>query len=115
MRKGIALALREQRGSPSIWARMASKERRDNWRANKRQMERALPVLEALTRSEPTWHEPFGQLGYALRTSSHPKGPIAAGLTARKGALAPPPNRRAPAWLGERASSRGALPCQRRA
>lgn len=45
---------------------MASELRRKHWFADKRQMERCIPVLEALTRCHPEWHAPWGQLGYAL-------------------------------------------------
>lgn len=45
---------------------MASEMRRANWFADKRLMERAIPVLEVLTRTDSTWHAPWGQLGYAL-------------------------------------------------
>jgi hypothetical protein len=45
---------------------MASEMRRENWVADKRLMERSIPILEALTRSDPDWHAPWGQLGYAL-------------------------------------------------
>jgi len=44
---------------------MASQMRREHWFADKRLMERVIPVLEALTRSDPNWHAPHGQLGYA--------------------------------------------------
>lgn len=45
---------------------MASQMRREHWFADKRLMERVIPVLEALTRSDPNWHAPLGQLGYAF-------------------------------------------------
>ena len=45
---------------------MASEMRREHWLAEKRQMERCIPVFEALVRADPLWHAPIGQLGYAL-------------------------------------------------
>jgi len=45
---------------------MASELRREHWYADKRQMERCIPVLEGLTKCHPDWHAPWGQLGYAL-------------------------------------------------
>ncbi len=45
---------------------MASAMRRETWLADKRLMERTIPVFEALTRSDPTWHFAWGNLGYAL-------------------------------------------------
>lgn len=45
---------------------MASELRREHWSADKRQMERCIPVLEALTKCHPDWHASWGQLGYAL-------------------------------------------------
>ena len=46
--------------------RMASEFRRETWAADKRLMERTIPVFEALTRTDAAWHHPWGQLGYAL-------------------------------------------------
>ena len=45
---------------------MASEMRREHWFADQRLMERSIPVFEALTRSDPNWHAPWGQLGYSL-------------------------------------------------
>lgn len=45
---------------------MASEMRRETWLADKRLMERTIPIFEALTRSDPTWHHPWGNLGFAL-------------------------------------------------
>ena len=45
---------------------MASEMRREHWYADKRLMERSIPIFEALTRCHPDWHSPWGQLGYAL-------------------------------------------------
>jgi hypothetical protein len=45
---------------------MAMQMRREHWLNDKRQMERSIPVFEAITRADPHWHAPFGQLGYAL-------------------------------------------------
>jgi hypothetical protein len=52
---------------------MASEMRRDHWFADKRLMERSIPVFEALTRSDPDWHAPWGQLGYALVDKAAPE------------------------------------------
>jgi hypothetical protein len=45
---------------------MATEMRREHWYADKRLMERSIPIFEALTRSHPDWHAPWRQLGYAL-------------------------------------------------
>jgi hypothetical protein len=45
---------------------MASEMRRETWLADKRLMERTIPVFEVLTRTDATWHRPWGQLGFAL-------------------------------------------------
>jgi hypothetical protein len=63
------MAAAAERGSRQVrnaLYQMASEMRRENWLADKRLMERSIPVLEALTRSDPDWHAPWGQLGYAL-------------------------------------------------
>jgi hypothetical protein len=51
---------------------MASQLRRDTWFADKRRMERTIPVFEALAADEARWHAPHGQLGYALVDQSAP-------------------------------------------
>lgn len=45
---------------------MATQRRRETWFAEKRQMERTIPIFEALVRTDPNWHAAHGQLGYAL-------------------------------------------------
>lgn len=54
---------------------MASEMRRENWLADKRLMERTIPVLEVLTRTDRDWHAPWGQLGYALVEKVSPDWP----------------------------------------
>lgn len=61
--KAVELASRPVRNTVF---QMASDLRRDTWFAEKRQMERTIPVFEALTRSDASWHQPWGNLGYAL-------------------------------------------------
>jgi len=57
----------------SILFQMASDMRRENYYANnKHLMERSIPIFEALTRSDPNWHSPWGQLGYALADKVSP-------------------------------------------
>lgn len=63
MAAAIERANRQVRG---FVFQMAYEFRQENWRADKRLMERSIPVFEALTRSDATWHAPWGQLGYAL-------------------------------------------------
>jgi hypothetical protein len=52
---------------------MANAMRRETWFADKRLMERTIPVFEALTRSDPTWHFAWGNLGYALADKVGPE------------------------------------------
>lgn len=51
---------------------MADEFRREHWHADKRLMERTIPVFEALTRSDPGWHAPWGRLGYTLVDKINP-------------------------------------------
>ncbi|HUL67748.1 MAG TPA: hypothetical protein VLW55_24355 [Burkholderiaceae bacterium] len=52
---------------------MASEFRQETWLADKRLMERSIPLLEALTRADANWHRPWGQLGYALSDKVAPE------------------------------------------
>jgi hypothetical protein len=53
----------------------AQKVRGDNWRTNKKVMERTIPVFEALIRSdhEGRYHQNYGQLAYALKDKENPE------------------------------------------
>jgi hypothetical protein len=51
---------------------MASSVRREAWIVDKRRMERTIPLFEALTRADSTWHAPFAQLGFALKDKPVP-------------------------------------------
>jgi hypothetical protein len=52
---------------------LAQQVRKANWETDKLLMERAIPVLQALTRADPHKHYYFGQLGYALKDRVKPE------------------------------------------
>jgi hypothetical protein len=51
---------------------MASELRRETWEENKWRMQQTIPVFEALTHANDTWHRAWGQLGYALVEEPEP-------------------------------------------
>jgi hypothetical protein len=51
---------------------LAQDLRRDTWDADKRRMERTIPVFEALIKADTRWHLPFGNLGFALKDKYQP-------------------------------------------
>ena len=62
-----AAVLRASRQVRTAIFNMAQDVRRENWLTDKHQMERTIPVFEALVRADPKWHAPHGNLGYALK------------------------------------------------
>ncbi len=51
---------------------MAQTLRRETWYGDKYRMERTIPVFMALIQAVPNWHDPYGQLGYALKDKLEP-------------------------------------------
>lgn len=51
---------------------MAREMRGQTWLTDKFRMERTIPVFEALIKAVPRWHEPHGQLAFALKDQSTP-------------------------------------------
>lgn len=51
---------------------MAQSLRQSTWDVDKHRMERTIPVFEALVQTDPQWHLPIGNLGYALKDKYEP-------------------------------------------
>jgi hypothetical protein len=51
---------------------IAENNRSKNWRTNKPYMEKVIPIFQALTKTNPESHRPFGELGFALRDREKP-------------------------------------------
>jgi hypothetical protein len=51
---------------------MAQELRRQTWLLEKLRMERTIPIFEALIQILPRWHEPHGQLAFALKDQRVP-------------------------------------------